>query len=243
MRILPSMVRRSTPLLILLAAIFLSVSELSVYPLIANGSGSVKVTVSPTSNSVPRGGTVVFYVTIKSSSTTDHIGWGAAVTSPTPTSNGPVLHQSTYHVIGSGTTTFTASATNTTLLTTWTITVTARDVTHCCASDSTTVTLTVTDFTVLASPTTVKVSSGQSATSTITASGQNGFSGTIYYSVNEPSYTCNLQPSSATLGTTVTSASSTLSCNFPTGKFAVTITGTPFSGVPSHTATVTITVS
>jgi hypothetical protein len=128
-------------------------------------------------------------------------------------------------------------------LTTWTIQVTASDVTHCCSSDSATITLTITDFTVTASPTSVAVSPGQTASSTITAAGQNGFSGTIYYSVNQPSYTCNMQPNgSVTLTATTTSVNSILSCNFPAGTFTVTITGTPYDGVPSRTATVTITV-
>ncbi len=219
--------------------------------------GNDRLLNSPTTASVARGATVVFSISIKSSCETDHIGWGPSVTSPPTvtcdknnvcTSNGPVLHQSTYHTIGSGTGTFTAAATDTTLLTTWTITVTVSDVTHCCVVQSVNVLLTVTDFTVNANPTSATVSAGQTATSTITATGLNGFSGTIYYSVNMPSATttglaCNLQPSSITLSSTVTSAASTLSCSGTKGSYTVIVTGTPFNGLPSRSASVSITVS
>src|SRR5712692_1300552 len=191
--------KRGLRLLLLTVLALSAVEMVSMYPLTASGGCNFQLTVSPTSASVARGATTVFGISIKSSCGTDHIGWGPSVTSPTPkvtcdknnvcTSNGPILHQSTYHTIGSGTGTFTASATDTTLLTTWTITVTASDVTHCCVSHSVDVTLTVNDFTVTANPTSAKVSAGQTATSTITATGFNGYSGTLYYSVNIPSAT------------------------------------------------------
>jgi hypothetical protein len=213
---------------------------------------SIHVAVSPASNSVPIGGTVVFTVSIKSSCGTDHIGWGPQVISPTPvvtcdkqgvcTSNGPVFHQGSYKIIGSGTQQFTASATDNTLMTTWTIQVVASDVTHCCSSASATFTLTVNNFSVTANPTSIDVGAGQTATSTITTSGQNGFTGTIYFSVNQPSYLCDLQPGPVTLTATNNSVNSILTCNFPTGTFTVTVTGTPYNGVPSRTATITVTV-
>ena len=219
----------------------------------ANAGCSVHVAVSPTSNSVPIGGTVVFGVSIKSSCGTDHIGWGVGATSPTPTvkcdkqgvctTNAPLIHQSTYHVVGSGSSSFTATPTDQTLMTTWTFTVSASDVSHCCASSSTTVTLTVTNFAVTASPSSLTVQAGQTATSTITTSGQNGFTGSIYLSFDQPGYVCSLQgPYPVTLSSSVNSVNSILTCNFPKGTFTVTVTGTPFSGVPSRTATVTITV-
>lgn len=217
-------------------------SPVGTYSLSVYGSGGVHVTVSPTSNSVPRGGTVVFTVSIKGPGT-DHIAWGASVTGPSPTTNAPVIHQSTYHVIGSGSPQFTATAGNQTSLITWTITVTAVDATHCCGSDSAKATLTVTDFSVTSSPASVTVLAGQTATSTITTSGQNGFAGTIYLSFDQPSYLCNLQPSSITLSGSSPSANSILSCTFPKGSFTVTITGTQFVGTPSRTATVTIVVN
>ena len=241
---------------LILAAIGATIlaSPAQVFAFTPNTGCSVHLTVSPTSNSVHRGGTVVFNISIKSSCGTDHIGWGAGVTSPTPivkcdkqgvcTTNAPLLHQSTYHVVGSGSSSLTATATDQTVMTTWTISVSASDVTHCCASSSTTVTLTVTNFSVTASPSTLTVQAGQTASSTITTSGQNGFTGSIYLTVDQPSYVCTLQgPYPVSLTATVTSVNSVLSCTFPRGTFTVTITGTPYAGVPLRTATINITVN
>lgn len=211
-------------LVLISAGLILFVAEaVPLYPVAVSGSCNFSLTVSPTSSSVTRGSTTVFGISIKSGCGTDHIGWGPVVSSPTPTvkcdkngvctSNGPILHQSTYHTIGSGSGTFTASATQDTLLTTWTITVTASDVTHCCVTHSESVTLTVNDFTLTANPTSVKVSASQTAYSSITVTSVNGFVGTIYYSGNYPSATttgiaCNLQPDPVTLTSTVTSIAS-----------------------------------
>lgn len=218
------------------------------------GSCNINVAVSPTSNSVPIGGTVAFAVSIKSNCGTDHIGWAPQAISPTPivkcdkqgvcTSNGPVFHQGSYKVIGSGTQQFTASATDNTLMTTWTIRVVASDVTHCCSTTSATLTLTVDNFSVTVNPTSVHVAAGQTATSTVTTSGQNGFTGSIYLSFDQPGYVCNLQgPYPVPLTATNNSVNSILTCNFPAGTFTVTVTGTPYSGVPSRSATITVTVN
>lgn len=239
--------RFSTLALMVLPILFVMVPS-TVIPV---GACGVHVSVSPTSNSVPIGGTVVFTVSIKSSCGTDHIGWGPRVISPTPvttcnkqgvcTSNGPVFHQGSYKTIGSGTQQFTASATNTTLMTTWTAEVVASDVTHCCTSDSATFTLTVNNFTVTANPTSISAAAGQTISSTITTAGQNGFSGTIYFSVNQPSYVCTSTPNGpVTLTPTNNSINTILTCTFPAGTFVVTVTGTPYSGVPSRTATITV---
>jgi len=254
-----SLVSRKGLRLFLIGMIIVSVVGLvPIYPKTVSGGCSVKLTVTPTSTSVTRGASVVFQISIKSSCGTDHIGWGPRVSSPTPTTscnknnvcttNGPVLTQTTYHTIGSGTGAFTAAATSDTLLTTWTITVIASDVTHCCVTDSVNVLLTVDDFTVTASPTSVTVSAGQSANSSITVTGVNGFSGTIYYSDNMPSpgvppLGCSLEPSRPILSSTTTSVTSILSCSGTKGTYAVTVRGTPFNGVPSRTVTVTITVT
>ncbi len=243
--------------LLLVAALVLSAADmLATYPLTASGGCNFKLTVSPASVSVPRGATGVFSISIKSSCGTDHIGWGPSVTSPTPTvtcdknnvctSNGPILHQSSYHTIGSGTGTFTATATSTTLLTTWTITVTASDVTHCCVVHSVNVFLTVTDFTVTANPASLTIASGQTGNSILTATGQNGFTGTLQYSGTiSPSagLSCNLQPAIVTLDSTTTSASSTLSCSGTKGTYSVTETLTPWSYVTSRNVTITFAVT
>ena len=224
----------------------------------SNGNCNLTLTVSPASAMVARGSLVVFNISIKSSCGTDHIGWGPSVTSPTPTvtcdrsgactSNGPILHQSSYHTIGSGSGSFTASATETTLLTAWTITVSASDVTHCCASRSVNVALTVTDFTVAANPTIVTVPTGQTAYSTITVSGVNGFTGTIYYTGNYPSaattgLACNLQPDPVTLSATATSVASSLSCNGTPGSYTVVLDASPYSGTPVRSVSVAVTIT
>src|SRR2546426_1052092 len=109
-------------------------------------------------------------------------------------------------------------------------------------STSLTATLIVDDLTLTANPTKAKVSAGQTAFSTITVTGENGFSGTINYSVNEPSFVCNLQPDPVALSSTTTSISSTLSCNFSSGTNTVSISAAPNSGSPVRSLTVTITV-
>jgi hypothetical protein len=237
----------------------LSTAEaIPIYSVAASGGCNFTLAVSPTSASVARGSSVVFGISIKSGCGTDHIAWGPFVSSPTPTvkcdksgvctSNGPILHQSTYHTIGSGGGTFTASATQTTLLTTWTITVTASDVSHCCVTHSVNVALTVNDFAVTANPTSVKVPAGQTAYSTITVTGANGFSGTIYYSGNYPSaattgIACNLQPDPVTLSATVTSVASTLSCSGTPGSYTIILDASPYSGSPVRSVNVAIAIT
>src|SRR5690348_764225 len=100
----------STIALIVLPIVFVAVPSTVAA---VQGSCNINVSVSPASNSVPIGGTVVFTVAIKSNCGTDHIGWGPQIVSPTPvvkcdkqgvcTSNGPVFHQGSYKVVGSGT--------------------------------------------------------------------------------------------------------------------------------------------
>ncbi len=251
--------QRGISLMLLMGGVFFlsSVEAATSYPIAVAGCG-IQLTVSPTSTSVARGASVAFNISIKSSCGTDHIGWGPAVTSPTPTvkcdkkgvctTDGPVLQQSTYHVIGSGGGSFTAAATNATLLTTWTITVTASDVTHCCTSRSENVLLTTDDFLLAASPKSVTVPAGQTAQSTITVSSVNGFTGTIYYTTNTPSaittgISCNLQPDPVTLTATVTSISSTLSCSGTPGSYTVVTDASPYNGSPVRSASVSITIT
>jgi hypothetical protein len=245
-------------LFVVTGVVLYAAEAVPIYPTVASGACNFTLTVSPTSTSVARGSYVVFGISVKSGCGTDHIAWGPFVSSPTPTvtcdkngvctSDGPVLHQSSYHTIGSGGGSFTAGATQTTLLTTWTITVTASDVTHCCVSRSETVTLTVDDFTVTANPTSVRISAGQTAYSTITAAGVNGFTGTIYYSGNYPSaattgIACNLQPDPVTISTTAISVTSSLSCNGTPGSYTVILNASPYNGSPVRSATVAITIT
>ena len=255
-----------------LCLIALAVISASGYSVIsARGSSSLAsctpdftLSVSRMSGTVERGSSTGFGISIASvCKLVDSIGWGVAITSPVPkvtcdsknvcTSNGPSIHQSTYTVVltsthTSGSGTFTVSASSDTLLTTYTLTVSARDVTHCCLSHSLNITVTVDDFTVIANPTKVTVSAGQNANSAITVTGLNGFTGTIYYSDNMPSpgvppLGCSLQPSQPTLTSTTTSVTSILSCGGAKGTYTVTVSGSPYSGLPVRTATITITVT
>src|SRR2546426_1707779 len=93
------------------------------------------------------------------------------------------------------------------------------------------------DFNVTANPTSVTANAGVSATSTITVSPVNGFTGTVSLSstVSPTGLTCSLSPTSVTLGS---SQPSTLSCTGIAGSYTVTVTGA--SGSLSHTAKVTV---
>src|SRR5207253_1018471 len=89
----------------------------------------------------------------------------------------------------------------------------------------------VQDFTVSANPTNVTVFIGRSATSTITITALQGFTGTVTLTnAVAPSIglTCVLNPASFAFNTTNTSRNSVLSCSdsAPAGTFNVTVTGT-----------------
>jgi hypothetical protein len=211
-------------------------------PYSAQASG-FNLAVSPTSATTQPGSAAVFIITVKCN--TCNVLVGASI-SPV-VSNGPTLTLSSYHLINGGTPALRVDAGPSTPLMTYTITVIVKD-TQSSQTKSASVTLTVNDFTVTANPTSVTVPAGQTATSTVTATGLNGFSGTIYYSVNMPSATttglaCNLQPDPVTLSSTVTSVSSTLSCSGTPGTYNVIISGSPYNGSPVRSATVTITVN
>jgi len=131
-------------------------------------------------------------------------------------------------ITGSGTATVSCHAStqgNYTL----TITGTSGSLVH-----STTTTFRVQDYGIAASPTSVQVDTGASATSTISVTSLNGFSGIVSLTTNSTS--CTVNPSSLT-----GSDSSTLSCTFAAvGIFHVMVTGT--SSSLSHSVTVTFTV-
>ncbi len=137
-------------------------------------------------------------------------------------------------ITGSGTATLSCSSTAAGTYAV-TITGTSGSLTH-----STTATFTfavVPDFTITAS-TPLSVNAGRSASSTITLTALNGFTGDVALSDPPPSgLTCGaITPSSLTLPTSP--ATATISCSATAaGSYTVTITGTGSSG--SHTATAT----
>src|SRR2546427_10737642 len=107
-------------------------------------------------------------------------------------------------------------------------------------SHTTTVSYTVQDFTVAASPTSLRVNAGTPGNSTIAVTSLNGYSGTVFltYAIAPGSgLTCNLTPDNVNLGT---SSSSTLSCKGSAATYNVNVTGT--SGSLSHSVLVTYTV-
>ncbi|HXM58112.1 MAG TPA: xyloglucanase, partial [Candidatus Dormibacteraeota bacterium] len=97
------------------------------------------------------------------------------------------------------------------------------------------------DFSLSASPSSVSVAAGGSATSAISVAPSGGFSGSVSFSASGlPSgVTASFSPTSSATGTTLTlTAASTAAASGPT---TVTVTGT--SGSLSHTTTISLTVT
>ncbi len=132
------------------------------------------------------------------------------------------------NITGSGTATVSCNATiaaNYTL----TLTGTSGSLTH-----SATAMFRFSDFSIAANPTSMTVNAGISASSNLTVTALNGFTGPVSLSVNSTS--CNISPTSV-----MGSGNSTLSCNFASeGVTNVAVTST--NGSLSHSATVTYTV-
>jgi hypothetical protein len=208
-----------------------------------------------TNGTVMRGSSVILEITITSvCGLTGNIGWSPSVTAPANTAKtGITLHQATYRPIvlsaskTSGGASFSVGTTENTLMTTWTIKVTAFDESNGSLRHSVNLNLTVDDFTIAASPVSITTSVGKTVTSAVTATSQNGFSGQIFYSgLLSPSSvspeSCNLQPPQPTLAAG-SSVVSTLTCSFDKkGTYTMFETATPYNGSPSHNATITFIV-
>jgi len=215
-------------------------------------AGSVTVTVTGTSGSLSHSATVDFTVTalpdftISASPITVTVSVGSAGTSTITVAslNGFASNVAlaadnvactltpTTVTGGSGTSILSCTF-NTAGSVTVTVTGTSGSLSH-----SATVDFTVTaaaDFSIAANPTSVSATIGVAATSTITVSPLNGFTGDV--ALVSDNGACTLGPSTVTGG----SGTSTLSCTFTsTGSVTVTVTGT--SGSLSHTVTVDFTV-
>ncbi|HLJ86366.1 MAG TPA: hypothetical protein VKZ53_06055 [Candidatus Angelobacter sp.] len=97
------------------------------------------------------------------------------------------------------------------------------------------------NFSIAASPASLTVKQGNSASSTITVADSGGFAGTVGLSVSglPAGATASFSPASVGAGTSTLSI--TTSSSTPTGTFALTVTGT--SGSLTHTTTVTLVVT
>src|ERR1700722_33591 len=241
-------------------ALVLVLSMVSALPVSSVAAASVNTgaqctpnfTIGTTTNGmVTRGATVLLGITITSvCGLTGNIGWFPSVPAPPPTvKNGITVHQATYRPIvlsatrTSGGASFSVITTANTLMTTWTITVTAFDESNGSLRHSLNLSLIVDDFMIAANPTVITTSVGKTVTSAVTATSQNGFSGQIFYSglLSPPTVSpesCNLQPPQPTLAAG-SSVISTLTCSFDAkGTYTMFETATPYSGVPSHSVTI-----
>lgn len=238
-------------MLIIAAGLLVSLAQLPVYATSGNSATTCtpNYTMSGTSRNNTRGAETLFFISFTSvCGFSGSINWDVSLTAPThTTNNAPTLSQPTYHFTlapnGTRGVEFVASTNQNTLLTTWTITVSAS------SGHTLNVTLTVNDFTITANPKNITVKPGKTASSAVTATGQNGFNGTTYYSgllspSSTPSEDCNLQPAQPTLSSTVTSVTSILFCSFTAkGTYTMFESATPFNGSPSRNATITIKVT
>jgi hypothetical protein len=254
-------IRSIIPQFLAMALVLSMVGALPFYSVAAASTGTSAqctpdFTVSgPTNVMVTRGTTVLIEITITGvCGIVGNIGISPSVTAPPHTAtNGVSLHQATYRPIAltathtSGGASFTAITTENTLMTTWTITVTAFDESNGSLRHSANISLTVDDFAISANPTSITTSVGKTVASAVTATSLNGFSGQIFYSgLLSPSTvspdSCNLQPPQPTLGAG-SSVISTLTCSFATkGTYIMLESATPFNGEPSHNATITFIV-
>ncbi len=96
------------------------------------------------------------------------------------------------------------------------------------------------DFSLAASPASVSVTQGKTATSTITVTGSNGFTGSVALTVSglPTGVTAAFSPASTTTSSTLTF---TASSSATVGTASVTVTGT--SGSLTHTTTISLTVA
>jgi hypothetical protein len=197
------------------------------------------LTASPASVSVTQGSTASTTI-----STTVSGGFNSAVSltvSGLPSGVTAVFNPAPIPAPGSGssTLTFTASSTAATGTANVTVMASGGGITHTTAITLTVNAVAAPDFTLSASPTSLTVAQGSSATSNITVNQLNGFTGTVSLMASglPAGVTASFNPPSTTGSSTLTlTASSTAA----TGSATITITGT--SGSLSHSIALTLTV-
>ncbi|HEX2328322.1 MAG TPA: hypothetical protein VHN74_06345 [Candidatus Angelobacter sp.] len=191
---------------------------------------------SPSSVSVTQGSNASSTITVTPSG-----GFTGSVTlSTSALPSGVTASFGTNPTTGSSVLTFTASSTATTGTSTVTVTGTSGTLTHT-TSISLTVSATATpNFSLSASPSSLSVTQGSTANSTVTVTPSGGFTGSVTLSASG-------LPSGVTaaFGTNPTTSTSvvtfTASSTATTGTATVTVTGT--SGTLTHTATISLTVN
>jgi hypothetical protein len=141
---------------------------------------------------------------------------------------------------GSSALTFTASSTATTGTSTVTVTGISGTLTHTATISLTINAAATPDFSLSASPASVSVTQGSTATSTITETPSGGFTGSVSLSASGlPSGVTAAFGTNPTTGTSVLTF--TASTTATTGTASVTVTGT--SGTLTHTTTISLTVN
>jgi hypothetical protein len=199
--------------------------------------GDFTISASPASQTVAAGSATSYTATITpSGGFTDTVAFSA---SGLPA--GASASFSPASVPGTGSSTMTVSTTAAVAAGTYVVTITGTGstITH-----STTVTLVVTapaNFTLTASPASMTISRGGTATYTVTVGAQNGFAGTVSFSASgAPNRTTTSFTPTTVTGSGTTTFRVVSANNSQRGTSTITITGT--SGTITHTATVTLTI-
>ncbi len=199
--------------------------------------GDFTISAAPASQTVAAGSATSYTATITpSGGFTDTVAFSA---SGLPA--GASASFSPGSVPGTGSSTMTVTTTAATAAGTYVVTITGTGST---LTHSTTVTLVVTapaNFTISATPASVTISRGGTATYTVTIAPQNGFTGTVSFSASgAPNRTTTSFTPTTVSGSGTTTFRVVSANNSQRGTSTITITGT--SGTITHTASVTLTI-
>jgi uncharacterized membrane protein len=196
---------------------------------------------TPSSQTVTAGGSTSYTVNVTPSG-----GFSGAVglsVSGAPAGVTATLNPSS--VTGSGSSTLSVSTASTTAAGTYTLTITGTSgsLTHTATVRLVVQVAQAADFSLAASPSTVTVNAGNSASYTASVSPLNGYTGSVSVRASglpsgASANTCTVSGGSGSCTLTITTSSSTAA-----GAYTVTITGTDSSGSPAHSVNVTLTVN